>query len=84
MRECQKQICQAIIKKRDWGGSNVVVTTINNVTKISFYGSVIGLVDHNNRTAKCDNCGYCNACTTARINAIIMACNELKYKVTRV
>ena len=82
MRDYQEKIMSAIISRKDWGGSNVVVVTINNVTKISYYGSTIGVVDHNKKTAECSNCGFFNASTTARINAIVMSCNELGYKVT--
>ena len=82
MRDYQEKIIDAIISRKDWGGSNVVVVTINNVTKVSYYGSTIGVVDHNKKTAECNNCGFCNASTTARINAVKMACDELGYKVT--
>ena len=73
MRKYQEEIYSAIINKGDWAGSNVVVTTKDNVTNVYFYGSLIGVVDHNKKTVKYDNCGYNNACTTARINAVKMA-----------
>lgn len=81
MRSYQREICQAIINRRNWGGSNVVVTNTNNTTKIAFYGHVIGIVDHVKRTTKCSNCGYNTASTTARINAVKMASDELGYKL---
>ena len=82
MRDYQEKIYDAIIYRQDWGGSNVVVVTIGNVTKVSYYGSTIGVVDHNKKTAECSNCGFCNASTTARINAVKMAANKLGYKIT--
>ena len=82
MRDYQEKIIDAIISRKDWGGSNVVVVTINNVTKVSYYGHTIGVVNHTERVAECSNCGYTNASTTARINAVKMACDELGYKVT--
>ena len=81
MRDYQEKIIDAIISRKDWGGSNVVVVTIGNVTKVSYYGSTIGVVDHNKKTAEYDHCGFHNASTTARINAIKMAANELGYKL---
>ena len=83
MRDYQREICHAVINRKDWGGSNVVVVnTENGITKVWFYGSLIGVINHGTKTYKCDNCGFTNAATTARINAIKMACNELGYKVT--
>ena len=81
MREYQEKIYEAILRKGQWGGSNVVVSTANKVTLVYYYGSIIGVIDHNNRTAKCDHCGYYNASTTARINAIIKACKEMGYEI---
>lgn len=80
LRDYQRQICQAVFNKRDWGGSNVVVRTKDNITEVYFYGNRIAVVNHNTKTAKYDNCGYYNACTTARINAVKLACTELGYK----
>ena len=81
MRSYQTEICQAIVNKRNWGGSNVVVNTENAITKVWFYGNLIGVVNHAERTTKCDNCGYNNASTTARINAIKMGSEKLGYKL---
>lgn len=81
LRDYQIAICDSIVNKEDWGGSNVVVKTIDDVTKVSFYGNVIGIVDHKNKSVKCDNCGYNNACTSARINAVKLAANKLGYNV---
>jgi hypothetical protein len=80
LRDYQKQICQAVFNKRDWAGSNVVVNTTDNVTSVYFYGNKIAEVNHTAKTATYDNCGYNNACTTARINAVKIACEELGYK----
>jgi len=79
MRQYQTEIYSAVYGKRNWGGSNVVVTTENNITKVYYYGNQIGVIDHNVKTAKLDNCGYYNASTTARINAIKMACDDMGY-----
>ena len=80
LRDYQKQICQAVYGKSNYAGSNVVVRTEDNVTKVYFYGNRIAVVNHNTKTAEYDNCGYNNACTTARINAVKLACEELGYK----
>ena len=81
MRDYQISICQAIVNKRTWGGNNTVVQTEKGVTKIYFYGNLIGVVNHGDETVKCDNCGYNTASTTARINAIKDAGIELGYKI---
>ena len=81
MRTYQVSIRQAIIKKTNYCGSNVVIRTYNSVTKVWFYNNLIGEVSHKNKTFKCDNCGFNNACTTARINAIKDACYSLGYRM---
>ena len=81
MRDYQEKIIDAIISRKDWCGSNVAVTTKNGITNVWYYYSLIGFVNHAKKTYKCDNCGFHNASTTARINAIKMACDELGYKV---
>ena len=83
MRDYQERIYDGIITRKNWGGNNVVVNTENGITKVWFYGSLIGVINHGTKTYKCDNCGYTNAATTARINAIKMACDDLEYKVTK-
>ena len=80
MRKYQESLYDAITSKRNYYGSNMVVETKNYITKIGFYGSLIGVVNHVTKTYKCDNCGFTNACTTARINTIKLACEELGYK----
>ena len=81
MRDYQERIYDAITtKKKTWGGSNVTIKTENGITKVWYYYNLIGVVDHNKKTYKCDNCGFTNAATTARINAIVMACDDLEYK----
>lgn len=79
MREYQERIYDAVTSKKNWGGGNVVINTENNVTKVYFYGNLIGIVNHTEKTFKCNNCGFTNAATTARINAIVMACEDLCY-----
>ena len=78
-RSYQESIYDAVINKKNWGGSNVVVLTEDNITKVYFYGNKIAVVNHTTKTATYDNCGYNNACTNARINAVKAACNELGY-----
>ena len=77
LRIYQKEICQAVCNKADYAGNNVVMRTKGNITKVWFYGNKIAEVNHNTKTAKYDNCGYDNACTTARINAVKLAVAEL-------
>lgn len=78
-RSYQQSIYDAVINKKNWGGSNVVVLTEDNITKVYFYGNKIAVVNHTTKTATYDNCGYDNACTNARINAVKAACDELGY-----
>ena len=78
-RSYQQSIYDAVINKKNWGGSNVVVLTEDNITKVYFYGNKIAVVNHTTKTATYDNCGYNNACTNARINAVKAACEKLEY-----
>lgn len=78
-RGYQKSIYDAVIGKKFWAGSNVVVRYTDNITKVYFYGNKIAVVNHTTKTATYDNCGYNNACTNARINAVKAACDELGY-----
>jgi len=82
-RSYQERIYDAVIRKTNWAGGNVVVHIENNITKVYFYGNRIAVVNHNAKTAEYDNCGYNNACTTARINAVEAACEELGYKIIK-
>ena len=79
MRGYQEKIMNAVINKSNWGGSNVLVKTTDNVTKVFFYENLIATVNHSDKSAEYDNCGYNNACTSARINAVKMACEKLGY-----
>lgn len=79
MRDYKERIYDALVTKKPWGGSNVVVKTDNNVTKVLYYGNKIAEVDHKAKTATLDNCGYNNASTTARINAVKEFCNDYGY-----
>lgn len=79
LRDYQKSIYKAVYEKSNWAGSNVVVRTEDNITKVYFYGNLIAVVNHTTKTATYDNCGYNNACTNARINAVKIACDELEY-----
>lgn len=81
MRNYQSEIYSAVIKKGCWAGSNTLVTTRTdgNETKVFFYGNLIAVVNHKKKTAKYDNCGFNNACTSARINAVKKAVEYLGY-----
>ena len=79
MRSYQIGIKNAILNKGNWFGNNVCLTTKDSITNVVFYGNIIGIIDHNKKVACVDNCGFNNACTTARINAIKDAAKELKY-----
>ena len=79
MRSYQKEIINAVICRKNWAGSHVVVSTKGNTTEVYFYASKIAVVNHEKKTAKYDNHGYNNSCTLARINAVKMACKELGY-----
>lgn len=83
MRDYQNSIHQAVLNKKMWAGSNTVVRTENNVTEVHFCGNLIGLVNHNHKSAIFDNCGFNNACTTARINAVKMAVKDLGYTILK-
>lgn len=78
-RDYQERIYDAVIRKTNWAGSNVIVRTEDNITKVYFYGNKIADVNHTTKTATYDNCGYNNACTNARINAVKAACEKLEY-----
>lgn len=80
MRDYQKNIYSAVLNKKNWGGSNVVVNTINNVTEVLYYGNKIAEVNHKTKVARLDNCGYYNASTSARINAVKEFCKDYNYK----
>ena len=80
MRKYQEDIYTAIVNKQDWFGNNVSVTTKKGITEVIFYRTKIAVVNHNTRTAKFNNGGFNNAATTARINAVKMVCDKLKYK----
>ena len=79
MRDYQERIYEAIASRKTWGGSNVVVITEDNITNVFYYGNKIARVDHTNKSATFDNCGYRNASTTARINAVKEFCNDYNY-----
>ena len=80
MRKYQEEIYNALVsKKKTWGGSNSVVNTDKNITEVFYYGNKIAIVNHETKCATFDNCGYNNASTTARINAVKEACDQLGY-----
>jgi hypothetical protein len=80
MRKYQEEIYNALVsKKKAWGGSNSVVNTDKNISVIFYYGNKIAIVNHETKCATFDNCGYNNASTTARINAVKEFCNDYGY-----
>ena len=79
MRDYQNKIYSAIFNKKNWASSNVVINTTDNVSNVYFYGNKIAVVDHAKKSATFDNCGFNNACTTARINAVKSACEDMHY-----
>jgi hypothetical protein len=80
MRKCQEEIYNAIVsKKKAWGSSNSVVNTDKNITEVFYYGNKIAVVNHETKCATFNNCGYNNASTTARINAVKEFCNDYGY-----
>lgn len=82
MRQYQENIISAILSRKDFMGGNTSVKTDGNKTIVTYYWVIIGVIDHENKTVHYDNGGYTNAATTARINAVRIACeNELGYKV---
>lgn len=80
MRSYQEEIYSAVVYKKNWCGSNTVVRTERNESFVFYYGNLIATVNHQAKTAHYDNCGYNNASTSARINAVKMACKDLNYK----
>jgi hypothetical protein len=80
MRKYQEEIYNALVsKEKTWGGSNSVVNTDKNITEVFYYGNKIAIVNHETKCATFDNCGYNNASTTARINAVKEFCNDYCY-----
>lgn len=80
MRKYQEEIYNALVsKEKTWGGSNVVVNTDKNITEVFYYGNKIAIVNHETKCATFDNCGYNNASTTARINAVKEFCKDYGY-----
>jgi recombinational DNA repair protein RecT len=79
MRDYQERIYDALVTKKTWGGSNVVVRFENGVSKVTYYWTTIAVVDHKTKTAKLDNGGFENAATTARINAVKEFCKNYGY-----
>lgn len=84
MREYQQQIVNAVVSKTNWQGQNTLVETENNITHVIFYGYTIGVINHEKKCAKLDYCGHHTACTTARLNAIKLACDKLNYPIKNV
>jgi len=80
MRKYQEEIYNALVsKEKTWGGSNLVVNTDKNITEVFYYGNKIAIVNHETKCATFDNCGYNNASTTARINAVKEFCKDYSY-----
>jgi hypothetical protein len=80
MRKYQEAIYSAIVRRGTWGGNNSVVTTKGCVTEVYYYGSKIAVVNHIDKTATLDYCGYHTVSTGARINAVKEFCERYGYK----
>lgn len=78
-RKYQQDIYNAVLNKGNYVGSNVCVTSDDNVTTVTYYRTTIAVIDHNKKTVHYDNGGYHNAATTARINAVKAACENRFY-----
>ena len=79
LRDYQKQIYQAVYQKSNWAGSNVVIRTEDNITKVYFYGNRIAVVHPDTKTAQYAECCYTIDSTTASSNAVKLAWKELWY-----
>lgn len=81
LRKYQKEILQALVDKNDYAGNNVVIrTNISGITNVYYYGFKIATVYYREKRAEFNNCGFENACTTARINAVKLACDKMGFK----
>jgi hypothetical protein len=79
-RKYQQEIYDALVKKaKACGGSNSVVKTNDSVSEVYYYGNKIAVVRHDTKCATFNNCGFNNASTTARINAVKEFCNDYGY-----
>ena len=82
MRQFQEDIYNALRKKSNWfGNKTCVATSCGGVTEVYYCMNKIAVVDHHKKTAKIDNCGFTNAATTARLNAVREFCNDYNYKI---
>lgn len=80
MRQYQEDIYNALVKKGNWFGNKTgVVTSCGGVSEVYYCMNKIAVVNHKEKTAKIDNCGFTNAATTARINAVKEFCNVYGY-----
>lgn len=80
MRQYQADIYNALLKKGNWFGNKIsVVTSCGGVSEVYYCMNKIAVVNHNTKCATFDNCGYNNASTTARINAVKEFCNDYGY-----
>ena len=85
MRGYQEDIYNALVKKGNWFGNKTsVVTSCGGVSEVYYCMNKIAAVDHHNKIAKVDNCGFTNAATTARINAVKEFCSDYEYKIKEV
>lgn len=80
MRKYQEEMYNALVSRKNYYGSNVVIGHGERFTEVFYYGNKIAVIDHADKTATLDNCGFNNASTTARINAVKEFCKDKEYK----
>lgn len=69
MRKCELDMLRAIVHKREWKGSNTVVTHRDGETSIGFHGTRIGTIRDGKLSVS--NGGYMTVTTKSRINALL-------------
>lgn len=85
MRQYQEDIYNALVKKGNWFGNKTgVATSCGGVSEVYYCMNKIAVVDHHKKSAKLDNCGFTNASTTARLNAVRDFCKDYEYSIKEV
>lgn len=81
LRLYQREIIKALIDGEDYAGNDVVIrTNIIGITNVYYYGNKVATIYYREKRAEFNNCGFDNACTTARINAVKLACDKMGFK----
>jgi hypothetical protein len=79
MRVYQEKMIAAIDGRSNWGGNNTIVKTNGGVSEVFYYQSKIGVINHNDRTAKFSHCGWWTVTTSERINCMKRYCERMGY-----